>query len=433
MQVGDAGGSPATGPVRDIVIPYCPRDVWKPLHASKSRWRVAVAHRRAGKTVALINEAIRAALTCQLPNPRFAYIAPLLSQAKSNAWDYVKRYAAPIPEVRFHEAELRVDLPNGGRFRLYGADNYDALRGQYFDGVILDEFGDMDPRAYTEVIRPTLSDRQGWAVFCGTPRGKNKFYDYRNRALEGEADWELWEFKASETHLLADKELSDAMKAMTEAAYAREYECSFDATIEGAYYAHEMAAADKSGRICRIPIDPIPKVDTAWDLGMDDATSIWFIQDVGQERRLIDYLEVSGEGLPQIVKRLEDKDYRYGRHLLPHDVEVRELNNGTSRKATLEKLGLKNITVVPIQEVADGINAVRLMLAKCWFDKDRCARGIEALKQYRREWDGKRQTWRERPLHDWSSHAADAMRYLATAQAKPAAASWNQPSVKWIV
>jgi Terminase-like family. len=336
-----------------------------------------------------------------------------LGQAKAVAWDYVRHYCAPIPGVKFNEAELRADLPNGGRVRLFGADNYDALRGMYFDGVILDEFGDMDPRAWTEVIRPQLSDRAGWAAFAGTPRGKNTFYDLRNRAKAGDEGWALWELRSSETKILSPQELADARNSMDEAAFLREYECSFDAAIQGAYYASEMTAAENDKRICRVPIEPTVKVDTAWDLGIDDATAIWFVQDVGKERRLIDYMEVSGEGLPQIVKRLEAKNYRYGRHMLPHDVEVRELNNGTSRRETLEKLGLRDIDVIPQQEVADGINAVRLMLSRCWFDADRCGRGIEALKQYRREWDGKRQTWRERPLHDFSSHAADAFRYLA--------------------
>jgi hypothetical protein len=375
-----------------------------------------VAHRRAGKTVAFINEAIRGALTCTLPNPRFGYVAPLLSQAKSVAWDYVKHYCAPIPGVKFNETELRADLPNGGRVRLFGADNFDALRGMYFDGVILDEFGDMDPRAWTEVIRPQLSDRNGWAAFAGTPRGKNTFYDLRNRAKAGEGDWSLWELKASETKVLSESELTDARNSMDEAAFLREYECSFDAAVAGAYYAKEMADAEAGKRICRLPIEPTIKVDTAWDLGIDDATAIWFIQDIGQERRIIDYLEVSGEGLPQIVKQLDAKPYRYGRHILPHDVEVRELGSGKSRKQTLEELGLRNIDIIPAMEVADGINAVRLTIPKCWFDADRCARGIEALKQYRREWDGKRQTWRERPYHDWTSHASDAFRYLALSQ-----------------
>jgi len=155
------------------------------------------------------------------------------------------------------------------------------------------------------------------------------------------------------------------------------------------------------------------KVDTWWDLGIDDATAIWFVQDVGPERRVVDYLEVSGEGLPQIVRRLEARDYRLGRHVLPHDAEARELGTGVSRVETLRALGLRDLEVVPQQTVADGINAVRLMLARCWFDAERCGRGLEALKQYRREWDAKRQVWRERPLHNWASHAADAFRYGA--------------------
>ena len=399
----------------EIVIPYYPRDVWKGFHNSDKRWRVAVAHRRAGKTVAFANEAIRGALTCTLPSPRFGYVAPYLSQAKAIAWDYVKRYCAPIPGVKFNEAELRADLPNGGRVRLFGADNPDALRGLYFDGIILDEFGDMDPRVWTEVIRPALSDRKGWAAFAGTPRGKNEFYNIAQRAKKDDG-WELWTLKASETGLLSPEELADARAALDEAAYNREYECDFEASVEGAYYAKEMARVEADKRITRVPYEPTVKVDTWWDLGIDDATAIWFVQDVGQERRVIDYLEVSGEGLTQIVKRLDAKDYRWGRHVLPHDAEARELGTGVSRVETLEKLGLRNIEVVPQQDVADGINAVRLMLPKVWIDADKCERGIEALKQYRREWDGKRQVWRERPLHDWTSHAADAFRYGATSR-----------------
>jgi len=372
-----------------------------------------VAHRRAGKTVALINECIKGAITCTLPSPRFSYIAPFLNQSKAIAWDYLKHYAGAIPGTTFNESELRADLPNGGRVRLYGADNPNALRGLYHDGAILDEFGDMDPTVWTEVVRPALSDRRGWAAFAGTPRGKNEFYNLRNRGLKGDADWETWILKASETGLLSQADLKDARDSMDTSTYAREYECDFDASIEGAYYAAEMAKVEAEKRFCRIPIEPTVQVNTWWDLGIDDATAIWFVQDVGQERRIIDYLEVSGEGLPSIVKRLEAKDYRYGRHILPHDAEARELGTGVSRTETLTKLGLRNIDIIGQQEVADGINAVRLMLSRCWFDTDRCERGIEALKQYRREWDGKRQVWRERPLHDWASHAADAFRYGA--------------------
>ena len=377
---------------------------------------MVVAHRRAGKTVAAINGLIRKALTCERPDPRCAYVAPHLGQAKAVAWDYVKRFCAPIPGVRFLESELCAELPNGGRLRLFGADNPDALRGQYFDEVVLDEVGDMDPRTWTEVIRPALSDREGGASFAGTPRGRNLFASLRDRVRAGEPGWALWELKASQTGLIPADELADARAAMGEDSYAREYECSFEASVEGAYYARELAAAEADRRLCRIPIEPTLRVETWWDLGVDDATAIWFAQDVGQERRLIDYLEVSGEGLPEIVRRLEAKGYRYGRHVLPHDVRVRELGSGKSRLETLQALGVGQVEIVEAQSVADGINAARLMLARCWFDIDRCARGLEALKSYRREWDAKRQVWRERPLHDWCSHAADAFRYGALAR-----------------
>lgn len=395
-----------------IVLPCVPRPVWQSFHASQARFRVAVAHRRAGKTIALVTELMLDAINSKRHEPRFGYIAPYLSQAKAIAWDYVKRFAREVPRARVNESELRVDLPGGGRVRLFGADNPDALRGLYFDGVVLDEFGDMDPRVFVDVIRPALSDRNGWAVFAGTPRGKNVFYDYRERARLKNKDWALWELKASETNILTPEELSSARAAMDKDSYAREYECSFDAAVAGAYYAREMAQAARQGRICRLPIEPTIPVDTAWDLGIHDATAIWFVQDVGQERRLIDYFETSGEGLPAIVKQLEDKGYRYGRHFLPHDVEIREMGTGNSRRQTLRALGVE-IEAVPRDGVADGINAVRLMLARCWFDETRCARGIEALRQYRREFDNKRNVWSNKPHHDFASHGADAFRYLA--------------------
>jgi hypothetical protein len=411
MDARSRQGVPGSGTPLELC--YRPRDVWLPFHESAARFRVVVAHRRAGKTVALINELVRAALFNERVAPRYAYIAPFLGQAKAIAWDYLKRFTREIPRVRVNESELRVDLPNGGRVRLCGADNPDALRGLYFDGIVLDEFGDMDAGVYVDVLRPTLSERGGWAVFAGTPRGKNAFYDYRERARKQEKDWAFWELKASATSILTREELMSARDTMDEHAYEREYECDFDASIAGAYYAGEMAEAKKSGRICRLPVEPTIAVDTAWDLGIDDATAIWFVQDVGKERRLIDYFETSGAGLPEIVKALETRGYRYRRHILPHDVEVRELGSGQSRRETLERLGLRHIEVVPRDNVADGINAVRLMLARCWFDEVRCYEGLECLKQYRRDYDKKRQTWKTIPHHDFTSHAADAFRYLA--------------------
>jgi len=361
--------------------------------------------------VACVNHLVRAALTCPLPDPRYAYIAPYYSQAKDVAWTYLKKFSAPIPGISVNESELRVDYPNGARVRLYGAENYDRMRGLYFDGIVPDEYGDMDPRAWPEVFRPALSDRRGWTLFIGTPKGKNHFYDLWTAAGRDPA-WFTLMLKASETGILPPEELADARKSMSEEQYEQEYECSFEAAILGAYYASEFKRIDADNRIRSVLWEPNLPVHTAWDLGIDDATAIWFVQQAGREVRVIDYYEASGAGLDHYAKVLKEKPYSYGSHFLPHDVEVTELGTGKSRYAMLQSLGVRP-TVVRRATVEDGINAARVLLARCWFDADKCERGLNALRQYRKEFDDKTKTWRARPLHDWTSHAADAFRYLA--------------------
>jgi phage terminase large subunit len=394
----------------DLVSPYEAREQFMGLHRRATRWFIGVAHRRAGKTVADINELVIGATKCRLPNPRFAYVAPQLNQAKDIAWVYLKEYTAFL-SPRINESELWVELPGGARIRIYGADNPDRLRGIYLDGVVLDEFGDMDPTIWTQVIRPALSDRKGWACFIGTPKGKNTFHRLWIEA-EGDEDWTRLMLKASETGLLDAKELADAAKMMSEDEYAQEYECSFDAAVRGAYYGKELNQAEADNRIGGVPHDPKLKVHTAWDLGVADSTVIWFIQTYGNEVRVIDVLKGEGVGLDWYVQRLQEKPYTWGSHILPHDVEVRELGTGKSRKETLEGLGL-TVTVCPNIPVADGIQAVRMILPRCWFAKDKCKTGIEALRMYRRDYDEKRQEFRQKPLHDWTSHYADAFRYFA--------------------
>lgn len=402
-----------------VVIPYDPRQPFLPYHHRKQRWSCIVAHRRAGKTVACVNELIKAALTCEKPEPRLAYVAPLYAQAKDVAWSYLKNFTMAIPGATAHESELRVDLPGNRRIRLYGADNYDRMRGIYLDGLILDEYGDMDPRAWPEVLRPALSDRQGWATFIGTPKGRNDFY----RIMHGDdlwcgavddPEWFAMTLKASETGLIAQSELDDAKKIMTPEQYAQEYECSFDAAIVGAYYGTTISQLEVDGRIRDVPWEPTLPVYTSWDLGLDDATSIWFVQIAGGEIRVIDHYEVSNKALSEIPRvLLSEKPYIYAEHYLPHDAEIRELMTAKSRKDTLEGLGLRPIKIASRQSVEEGINAVRNMLPKCVFDKTKCKQGLESLKQYRREWDEKAKTFRQRPLHDWTSHAADSFRYMA--------------------
>lgn len=402
------------------------------FHDRTQRWAVIVAHRRAGKTVACVNDLIKAALTCEKPDARFAYIAPYHAQAKDIAWDYLVRYSAPIPGLSVNISELRIDYPNGARVRLYGAENAERMRGLYLDGVVIDEPADIDPRVWPEIIRPALSDRQGWATWIGTPKGKNAFWELWDGA-KGKADWYSAMLRASETGLVAEQELADARQSMTPDQYEQEFECSFDAAIQGSYYGKLMARAEKDKRIGRVPYDPALSVSTAWDLGIGDPCSIWFVQEVGQETRFIDYYESSGVGLDHYAKILREKPYSYGAHYLPHDAEAKELGTGRTRVETLRSLGMSNVVVVPAQSVEDGINATRLLLPRCWFDAEKCKYGIEALRQYRTEFDDKTKTFRNRPLHDWTSHAADAARTFATGRRK----AQGKPKVylkpKWVV
>ena len=348
---------------------------------------------------------------------RYAYVAPLYAQAKDIAWQYLKEAVVEIPGTRTNESELYADLPNGSRIRLYGADNYDRMRGIYLDGVVMDEIADFPVNAWPMVIRPALSDRYqnygtGWAVFIGTPKGRNEFYDIYE-AARTDGDWYTADHKATDTGILDDEELAAALKVMGEDRYAQEFLTSFEAAIQGAYWANEMQAVMAENRIAEVPYEKSKPVYTSFDLGVGDSTAIWFCQFIGAERRIIDYYEASGVGLDHYVKMLNDKGYVYERHIFPHDIRVRELGSGKSRLETLAELGLRNYTIAPNLRVDDGIQAVRSFLSTCWFDEKRTERGVEALKQYRRSYDERQRTWRARPEHDWTSHASDSFRYLS--------------------
>lgn len=378
----------------------------------KQRWASLVCHRRAGKTVACVADLVDAALRSTKQAPRFAYVAPFYTQAKDVAWLYLKRMVADIPGADTNESELRVDLPNGARIRLYGADNYDRLRGIYLDGIVLDEYADMDPRAWPEVIRPTLSDRKGWATFIGTPKGRNDFYKLHTRAEE-DPDWFDMVLRADESGLLDGEELADAQRTMTPEQYAQEYLCSFDAAILGTYYGKEMEAAQRAGRIRQVDYDPNVPVHTAWDLGYTDSTAIWFWQIVADEIHVIDFYENHGQQIPHYAAELKARGYRYGEHWFPPDVRAHVFGMDRTRVETLIQNGIKP-RILPDQKVPDGINAARVLFSRIWFD-ERCSAGLEALRQYRTAYDEKLKVFKDHPLHDWTSHAADSFRYLAEA------------------
>lgn len=411
--------------IRAVEVDYEPRPLQLEVHRQMRghRFGVLVCHRRFGKTVLGVNELQRGACTCPRSRPRFGYIAPTYTQGKAIALDYMKHYSRPIPGVEVNQSELRVDYPNGGQVRIYGADNPDSLRGLYFDGVVMDEYGLHPARTYTEVVAPALVDRGGWALFCGTPNGRNQFWDIAQHARErhqrADPDWFYAEYKASQTGLLDAAYLEQARQVMTPDEYAQEFECSFEAAVKGAIFAREIEAAREAKRITSVPYDPALPVDTDWDLGIGDAMAIWFSQSTrGGEVRLIDYHEASGEGFPYYAQLLYAKGYSYGRHWAPHDIQVRELSSGRSRLEVAQQHGIRfevtpRLHGSPAGEVEEGIHAARMLFARCWFDAEKCKAGIDALMHYRRDYNERLNEFKASPVHDWASHGADAFRGLA--------------------
>jgi phage terminase large subunit len=402
-------------PVLEVELDYSPRAVFEDFHDRQERWAVIVAHRRCGKTVLCINDLIYRALMEDKDQGRYAYVAPYYGQSKTIAWDYLLHFSQPVL-AKANQSELWVELVNGARIRLFGADNPDAMRGLYLDGVVLDEFADMKPSIFGAVLRPLLSDRKGWATFIGTPKGHNSFWDIYNNATK-DPSWYVKVLRASQTGLLAQDELDDAAKTMSADQYLQEFECDFESAILGAYYGKEMRQLTDQGRITEVEHDPLFPVHTAWDLGYSDDTAIWWYQVVFGEIRLLDYHSSNGQGVPFyagiIQSREQERGYKYGYHYLPHDARAKTLS---SNRSVIEQLGdkipLKSIKITPNLKLQDGIQASRLALTRAWFDH-KCSDGIECLRQYQREYDEDKKVFRDKPRHDWTSHGADAFRYLS--------------------
>jgi len=395
--------------MKTYTIPYKPRPLQRQLHNEVKRFSVLVMHRRFGKTVFAINHALKKALTTPLKNPRVLFLAPYRTSAKSIAWDYLKEYSRAVPRAKFNEAELRADFPNGARIQLAGADNYEALRGNYYDLVIFDETAQINPKVWTSVIRPAVSDRQGDVIFLGTPSGEdNFFHDLYEHAQETDG-WYANMYKASETNLIPEDELQDARRAMDQNMYLQEFECSFGASLVGAIYGDLITEA--KDRIGSVPHDRNALVHTAWDLGMGDSTTIIFWQEVHREIRFINCIEDTGQGLDHYVRLLRDYQdtysYNYGTHLFPHDLAVRELGTGVSREETMRSLGVTP-KIMPRTGPNERIHAARSSFDRFWFDKEKFGDCLKALKQYRYEFDDKRKMFRSQPRHDWCSHYADA-------------------------
>ena len=419
---------------QNIEIPYAPRTLQRELHRawSQHRFSVAITHRRFGKSVCAINHLLRDALTSKKPNPRFHMLCPTYRQAKTTLWDYLKQFSAKIPNVKFNESELRADYPNGARIALLSGENGGQnLRGIGSDGFVIDEAGLMHATIFPEIVRPALADRNGlegeqtYCVFVGTPMGHNALHSLYVRAKE-DPNWHCAVYKASETGILPAEELQAAKSTMPEGIYEAEMECSFESNVPGAVYAKELQSMEDNDQIGKIPFDPALKVQTFFDLGISDSTSIVFAQLAHGNRsiNIIDYVEMSGEGLPFYADLLDQKakqhKWSYGAHHAPHDINVRELGTGKTRQETALSLGI-NFKAAPKLPLEEGINAVKMTLPRCFIDRERCSRLLESMRFYHRVYDPKNQIFRSRPAHDWSSHAEAAMRTLATSirQAAP--------------
>lgn len=404
---------------------YHPRDQFVDFHQRRQRNALMVCHRRMGKTVGCIGDLVVRALHTTKPDARFSYVAPFRQQAKEIAWVYLKNMTEGIRVEAPRESELRVKLPNGAWLTLYGADNPDAMRGLYFDGIILDEFGDMKPSLMGEVILPCLADRQGFLVLIGTAKGRNQFHKYMLAAKLSD-DWFFKIAKASETGIIAPQELKRLRDTMTEAQYEQEMECSFDAALAGTYYADMINRIDKEGRLVHDDslYEPTQKVYVAADVGYRDSTAWWFWQPRPDGIAVIDHHEASGKHVDYYLGMLHEKGYEYQTIWLPHDAKAKTL---ATRRSTVEQFASPSIVrpdiytesdrlpirIVPKLGIQHGIDAARLIMPKCWFDYDNCATGIDALRTYRRQYHEHTQSFSDKPLHDWASNSADGFRYLA--------------------
>lgn len=451
----------ATAPAgRSVQVDYKPR-VWaRGMHASLKRFMAIVLHRRAGKTTAVINHHQRAAMSDRHERGRllavrptlledelqelirppggrhYGHVMPLRTQAKLVVWDKLKYYARPIPGIKINESELLIRYPTGHKFQLFGADDPDSLRGPAFSGISFDEFSQQPRNIYSEIISKALADHLGYAIFLGTIKGKDHLYA-THQAARDSPDWfALWQdvdrSLATEEGItiqlleqaMADDRKQIALGLMTQDEYDQEWFLSSDAAIQGSFYIKEMAKARVDGRLTRVPVDASLPVDTDWDLGIDDAMAIWFSQSLRSgEVRLIDYYEASGEGFPHFVTVLRERaaarNYVYGKHYPPHDIAVRELGTGKSRKETAAALGLKFEDPMPALPLTEGIDAVRRLLGQCWFDEQRCQRGIEGLRHYRKMFNTRTSEFTGTPVHNWASHPADAFRTLAVRYQRP--------------
>ncbi len=377
-----------------------------------------VWHRRAGKDVTDINFT---ATQVMQRKGLYWHLLPTFNQARKAIWQGMTKDGRPFidffpPEIikAVHQQDMRIEFINGSIWQIVGSDKIDTLVGSNPIGVVFSEYALTNPRSWP-LIEPILQENDGWAVFNTTPRGHNHAFELAEKAKFSENWW--YDVKTiTDTGVITPEQVIKMKNDGTaNEVIQQEYYCSFEAPLVGSYYAEQMNDLESKGQLTTVPYDPRFEVHTWWDIGVSDYTSIWFAQYVGREIRLIDFMQANGKGPDHYVKELKAKDYNYGVHNLPHDANYSQFTLGgrSVYDQFTEMWPGTSFRVHPVtKNVATDIYATRTLLPRCVFDSKSCYEGIQALKNYQQKYNEKAKTFGG-PLHDWSSHAADAMRYLA--------------------
>ena len=355
----------------------------------------------------------------------YFYIAPYYTQARQIIYEGIdgggRRFIDYMPDWLIgglrnkgrEKQEMRMRLPNGSQIKLLGSDKIDAIVGTNPIGIVFTEFS-LHKRGAWDYMRPVLSENGGWALFNGTPRGQsNEFYELYDLANDPRSAWYLQHLSRDDTGVPSLEAIEeDRQSGMPEALVNQEYYTSFLSGNVGTYYSTEMDMLREEKRFTRVPWNSRYPVYTFWDLGKADACAIWFVQIVENQVRLIDYYEVIEKSLIEHINAVLRKPYTYGDHFAPHDISVEEMSNKVSRWDTASDHGI-DFVVVPKLPIQDGVEAVRQVLSRCWFDAMHCNKGIKALKHYHKTFNDKAEVYSDAAAKSWANHGADAFRYLA--------------------
>lgn len=351
----------------------------------------------------------------------YYYFYPTYAQGKKALWEargkdgvrYLDHFPKQLLDGKPNDSEMKVKYKNGSLFQVIGVEDIDKVVGTNPIGTIWSEYSLQNPKAW-DYMRPVLAENGGWAIFNFTPRGRNHAFRLYEMAKVN-PKWFVTKLTVDDTKALTQEDIDEERKSgMSEDMVQQEFYCSFIAATQGAIYWNEVDQAEKNGQFTDVPFDPRLLVHTVWDLGKNDTNCIGFYQSNGITVRKIDYLAGNRKGLPDWIKEVKQKPYNYGKHFAPHDIEVSDysLTGNQSRLEVARDLGL-NFEVIPNLSIQEGIEAGRRFFKRLYVDKNKCAEWLDAIPQYSREYDEELKIFKDKPLHDWTSHYADEHRYAA--------------------